>query len=92
MAELKLFKRKQRYTNRSQLPNDRYGMASLQEVINFVKAMTENTPRVTNKDTKVGLYIELKDYDTQIKELGLDIAELTYALLLKNGLSTVADC
>jgi len=54
--------------------------------------MTENTPRVTNKDTKVGLYIELKDYDTQIKELGLDIAELTYALLLKNGLSTVADC
>jgi len=67
-------------------------MASLQEVINFVKAMTENTPRVTNKDTKVGLYIELKDYDTQIKELGLDIAELTYALLLKNGLSTVADC
>ena len=48
MTELKLFKRKQRYTNRSQLPNDTYGMASLQEVIDFVQTMTQNTPRVTN--------------------------------------------
>ena len=92
MSELKLFKRKQRYEHRSQLENGKFEMVTLEEVIKHVRALNKDSPRTVNAETKVGLYIELKDYQDQIDELGQDIAELTFAMLSKYGLGTVADC
>jgi len=43
-------------------------MVVLQEVIDTVRMLTTDAPRTVNKDTKVGLYIELKNYSAILKE------------------------
>ena len=58
----------------------------MQDVLN------EGTGRCINADTKVGLYIELKDYKTQLDTLGIDMAEAFYSVLKANKLDTIADC
>ena len=43
-----------------------------------------------NTETKVGLYIELKDYDDKLAK-GWDVAEMLFDVLKRYGLSTIAD-
>ena len=62
MRELKLLKRKQRYSDRSQLVNDKYEMVTLQEVIDTVNMLNADAPRTVNSNTRAGLYIEIKDW------------------------------
>lgn len=92
MAELKTFKRRQRYPDRSQLENDKYEMVTLEQVIENVRILNENAPRTVNSERKAGLYIELKDYKDQLADTGYDLAELAFGILSKHGLGTIADC
>ena len=52
--------------------------------------LIEAAPRSLNKETKVGLYIELKEYDDKL-EKGWDVAQMLFDLLKEYGLSNIAD-
>ena len=45
-----------------------------------------------NAETKVGLYIEIKEYNEHLVREHVDRAELLYEVLKSHGLSTVAEC
>ena len=53
--------------------------------------LNQVSPRVNNADTPVGLWIELKAYNSILKKRGLNTAEMTNEVLTKNGLSTIAE-
>ena len=72
--------------------NDKFSMVTLQELIDTVKLLNADAPRVSNGDTKVGLYIEIKDYDGQILSPGYNLAELLFNTLDANNLGTISDC
>ena len=91
LDELRLLKRKQRYEWRSPMLNDKFEIVTLQEVIDNVKMLNQDAPRVNNADTPAGLYIELKDYSSILKKRGLNTAEMMNEVLTKNGLSTIAE-
>ena len=91
LAELKLLKRKQRFEFRSFQLNDKFEIVTLQEVIDNIKMLNQVSPRVNNADTPVGLWIELKAYNSILKKRGLNTAEMTNEVLTKNGLSTIAE-
>lgn len=52
--------------------------------------MNEDFPRRINSQTKVGLYIEIKNYDWYLSEHGIDMAEQLYNALNRFGLGNVA--
>ena len=58
----------------------------MQDVLN------QGTGRCINSETKVGLYVELKDYQTNLDTLGIDLAEAFDTVLKANKLDTIADC
>ena len=58
----------------------------MQDVLNA------GTGRCINSETKVGLYIELRDYQTNLDTLGIDMAEALDTVLKANKLDTIADC
>ena len=91
LQELKLLKRKQRYTFRSTLLNDKFEILTLQEVINNVNLLVTDAPRTENTGTTVGLYIELKDFNSYLSK-GIDMAELMNDILVANSLGTISDC
>ena len=69
LAELKMLKRYQRYADiRSPMLNDRYDIVTLTELIENVQMINEDEPRTMNADTKVGLYIEIKEYAENLKK------------------------
>jgi len=72
-AELKLIKRKQRYSYRSHFYDNMFGIMSAQEVIDLVNTLNADQPRREEATEKVGLYIELKKYDFYVDE-GFDTA------------------
>ena len=41
--------------------------------------LNDDFPRRINTDTKVGLYIEIKDYDWYLENKQIDMAEVLYA-------------
>ena len=51
----------------------------------------EDAPRIVNTETTVGLYIELKDYNTYLADKGWDLAQMLFDVLSANGLGTIAD-
>jgi len=72
--------------------NDKFSMMTLQELIDTVRLLNSDAPRVSNGDTKVGLYIEIKDYQGQIVSPGYNLAELLFNTLNENNLATISDC
>ena len=54
--------------------------------------LNADSPRTMNSDTKVGLYIELKNYFTQQVWHREDIAVAVDKVLKANNLGTIADC
>ena len=54
--------------------------------------MNKDVPRVQNAGTKVGLYIEIKQYAYYQKEMGVDMAEKLFEVLDQNKLAQVTDC
>ena len=92
LAELQIFKRRQRYEFRSTLENDKYNILSFDEIVSQVNLLNDDFPRVINSSTKVGLYIEIKNYDWYLAEHNIDMAELLFNALKAHGLSQVADC
>ena len=92
LAELQILKRKQRYDFRSTYTNDKYNVVTLDEIIQQVNLLNEDFPRKVNTDTKVGLYIEIKNYDWYLSNHSIDMAEVLYAALDKNGLGNIASC
>ena len=91
LAQLKMLRRFQRYQEtRSPMLNDRYEMITVNELIENVIMLNEDAPRTQNKDTKPGLYIELKDYDDYLTK-GWDTAEMLFDVLDHYGLSNWED-
>ena len=62
----------------------------MEEVIQNVLMLNEDAPRTQNKETKAGLYIELKGYDDKLAK-GWDTAQMLYDLLDKYGIGNIAD-
>ena len=62
---------------------------TLQEVIDNLRSLVKESPRTTNEDTRIGLYIELKDYSHHLTTTGHDMAQMTHDLLTKNDLESV---
>jgi glycerophosphoryl diester phosphodiesterase len=87
LAELKMLKRKQRYDYRNPYYNYEYDIQTLSETIELLINLNEHYPN-TNKDTRVGLYIETKDY-AYYKEEGIDICEMAINVLSQYGIDTV---
>ena len=74
LAELQILKRRQRYAYRSTLENDKYNIMDFDSIVNFVNLLNDDFPRKINSQTKVGLYIEIKNYDWYL-ENNIDMAE-----------------
>jgi len=92
LAQLKMLRRFQRYQDhRSAMLNDRFEMITMNELIENVIMLEQDAPRKINSGTKVGLYIELKNYDEKVKTRGIDEAEMLFELLQHYNLSTIAD-
>ena len=64
---------------------------TLSELIENVKMLNSDGPRTVNVETKVGLYIELKEYNEKKLISNIDLAEMLYEVLASHGLGTVAD-
>lgn len=91
LAQLKMLRRFQRYqTFRSPMLNDRYEILTMTEVIENIMMIRDDGPRVENKKTNVGLYIELKDYDDFITK-GWNTAQMLFDVLESHGISNIAD-
>lgn len=73
LAELRLLSRKMRYGTRNQYMNGIFKIYTLEEAIEMLIEMNTNFPR-TDRDTKVGLYIETKDYAFYLENYGQDVA------------------
>ena len=69
--------------------NDRYIMLTFQDVIDSVRMLNREFPRIENKERNIGFYIELKDYAWTIDYAGQDMAAVMYRILKENGLSTL---
>ena len=54
--------------------------------------LNADEPRKENADTKVGLYIEIKEYNEHMIVEHVDRAKLLYDALAARGLGTIADC
>ena len=91
LAELKMLKRKQRYATRSPYLNDKFEILTLVELIQTVKMLNEDEPRIVNTATTPGLYIELKDYNNYLSEKGWDLAQMLFSTLSNNGLGNISD-
>lgn len=88
VAELKMLRRKMRYPSRNQFLNSQFEIQTLDETIELLLTLNQDFPQ-TNRDMKVGLYIETKMYNFYKQERGVDIAELLYENLKKFDLETV---
>ena len=61
----------------------------MQEIFDLIRMLNEEFPRVTNKETKLGLSIELKDWEWIMLYSGHNTVDLVYEGLIQNGLSTI---
>ena len=68
---------------RSPLLNDRYDFVTLSELIENVQMLNSDDPRWVNSETKVGLYIEMKEYNEKKVVGQYDLAELLFNELSK---------
>ena len=88
-----MLKRMQRYeTTRSPFMNDMFEILTLSELIDTVIMLNSDAPRLFNVDTKVGLYIEIKEYNEKKLIQKIDLAEMMHSVLDSHNLGTVADC
>lgn len=62
LSELKMLRRKMRYSIRNQYLNSQFEMQTLDETIELMLSLNEDFPQ-TNRDMKIGLYIETKMYN-----------------------------
>ena len=88
LAELKLLRRKMRYSTRNQYFNEQYQIMTLEETIETMLNLNANFPR-TDISMPVGLYIETKMYNFYLKTYKVDLAEELYKVLKKYDLETV---
>ena len=58
-------------------------------MIDNVRRIDKDSPRSNNRQTRIGLYIELKNYQMNLDYTGLDIGVLLNEVLTENGLNTV---
>ena len=54
--------------------------------------LSEEYPRTLNAERRIGLYIELKDWQWNLDYGGNNSADLLHELLAKNGLDTIESC
>jgi len=58
----------------------------------MIRLLNKEFPRVNNKERKVGLYIELKDWSWNKLYSGYNTADVMQRILVENGLGTVEEC
>ena len=88
LQELKMLRRKMRYSTRNQYFNAEYELLTLEETIEMLLNLNANFPR-RDIDMKVGLYIETKMYNFYKTVHGVDMAEQVFEVLKRYGLETV---
>ena len=62
---------------------------TLQDVIDLVRTLNEEFPRVNNAERRVGLYVEIKKAHWYARWTGQDPAATIYQVLKENGLDTI---
>jgi glycerophosphoryl diester phosphodiesterase len=87
LAEIKMLRRKQRYTFRSHGVDSYYSVLTVEETIQNLLKNNQLSP--LGKEFPVGLYIEWKSYDYYVDHYGYDTVDMLYDLLKKYGLETV---
>ena len=92
LAELRTIFLKQRYLKRGKRNNKKWVVQTFQEVIDLIRMLNKEFPRTKNAERKIGLYIELKDWQWNIDWGGANSADLVYETLVKNGLDTIEKC
>ena len=88
LAELKILRRRMRYSTRNPYLNQDFQILTLDETIELMLDLNTKHPR-TDIAMKVGLYMETKMYNFYLEEFGQDIALMTYDVLKKYNLNTV---
>jgi len=62
---------------------------TFQEVIDLIHMLNTEFPRTKNAERKIGLYIELKDWQWNMDWVGHNTADVFWDLLKKNNLDTI---
>lgn len=58
----------------------------------MIRYLNTSYPRTKNTERKIGLYIEIKDWQWNIDWVGHNTADVLYEQLKKNGLDTIEGC
>ena len=90
LAELKSLRLTQKYWWRPQNLNDRYVLLTFQDVIDVVRLLNNEFPRINNRERRMGFYIELKDYMWMIDHSGMDMCEVMHRILDDNNIGDLA--
>jgi len=64
-------------------------MQTFQEVVDLIRLLNKEFPRTVNAERKVGIYVEIKDWQWNFEYAGHNQADMVYDLLVKNGLDTI---
>ena len=61
-------------------------------MVDLIHLLNEEFPRTKNAERKIGLYIEVKDWQWNIDYTGDNQADMLHELLVKNELDTIDNC
>ena len=89
LAELRTIYLKQRFPFRTKKNNKKFVVLTFQEVIDLIHTLNTEFPRTKNAERKIGLYIELKDWQWNMDWIGYNTADVFWDLLKKNNLETI---
>lgn len=91
LAEIKMLKRKQRYSSRQHASDSTFRVLTAEETIQNLLMLNENLPWKEN-DYPTGLYIEAKYYDFYLAEYNVDTVVMLHDLLKKYDLESIEKC
>ncbi len=60
----------QRYLRRTTQNNKKYVMQTFQEVVDLIRLLNKEFPRTVNAERKVGIYVEIKDWQWNFEYAG----------------------
>ena len=92
LEELRSIHLKMRFDFRSTFNDKKYVVQTFQEVIDLIRMLNAEFPRVLNAERKIGLYIEIKDWQWNMDWVGYNTADIFHDLLVENNLDTIEAC
>ena len=64
----------------------------MQEVLDLIRMLNKEFPRVLNAERNIGLYIEIKDWQWTMDWIGYNMVDLFHDMLVENNLDTIEAC